>query len=288
MYWEGLPLRKLNEAIDRFCALHPRWGVPGLMRYIIGANIAVYLLNLFSQGGLHFLAMDTNAVLHGEIWRLFTYVLFPTSGGFWLVISCMFYYWLGSALESIWGSSKFTFYYLSGTLLTSVAMVIAGLISGASYYAMGADYVNLAMFFAYAMYNPDAMVRLYFILPIKIKWLAWVDGAFFALGVVQALLARNWGGAIIPIMALMNFFVFFAPAFHRKVDTVTAHHRPQAVQFRKAVKEQQKQRGYNHKCCVCGKTDTDYPDMQFRYCSKCQGYHCFCEEHIFNHVHYTE
>ena len=288
MYREELPLRKLNEAIDRFCARHPRWGVPGLMRYIIGANIALYLLDLFSHGGLRFLAMDTSAVLHGEVWRLITYVLFPTSGGFWLVISCMFYYWLGASLENIWGSAKFTFYYLSGTLLTSLAMVAAALISGGTYYAAGADYVNLAMFFAYAMYTPDAMVRIYFVLPVKMKWLAWVDGAFFAFGVVQALLSRNWGGVIVPIMALMNFFVFFAPAFRRKVETVTAHSRPQAVQFRKAVKEQQKQRGYNHKCCVCGKTDADYPNMQFRYCSKCQGYHCFCEEHIFNHVHYTE
>ena len=127
-----------------------------------------------------------------------------------------------------------------------------------------------------------------YIIPIKMKWLAWLEGAFFALGVISSLFAGQWASAIIPVVALLNFFVFFSPDFHRKADEVRARNRPQAVQFRKAVQTQQKERGYNHKCCICGKTDTDYPDMQFRYCSKCAGYHCFCEEHIFNHVHFTE
>lgn len=282
------PLRKLNEAIDRFCALHPRWGIPGLIRYILGANIAVYLLNMFSQGGLHFLALDPYAVLHGEIWRIFTFVLIPDSDGIWLVVACMFYYWLGSSLENIWGSAKFTFYYLSGTLLTALASILVYFIDGVSVLTYGAGYVNSAMFFAYAMYNPDAMVRVYFVLPVKIKWLAWIEAAGYALIAVWMAVMGRWGMALEPVVALLNLFVFFAPAFHRRADTIIAHNRPQAVQFRKAVREQKKQKGYNHKCSVCGKTDTDYPDMQFRYCSKCQGYHCFCEEHIFNHVHYTE
>ena len=53
-------------------------------------------------------------------------------------------------------------------------------------------------------------------------------------------------------------------------------------------KQQEKEKGYHHKCAVCGRTDTDYPDLQFRYCSKCAGYHCFCSDHIFNHVHFTD
>lgn len=282
-------MRKLNEAIDRFCARHPRLAIPGLMRYIVGANAVIYLLSLFAgTGTLNFLMMDTSAVFRGEIWRLITYVLIPTYEGFGLVISLVFYYWLGESLERLWGSAKFTFYYLSGTLLTSLAMLLAALISGHSYYAAGAEYVNLAMFFAYAMTYPDAMVRVMFIIPVKMKWLAWIDGALFALRIIQALLAGNWGQVLIPIAALMNFFIFFAPDFHRKADQFRASTRPQAVQFRKAVKDQQRQKGYNHKCSVCGKTDTDYPDMQFRYCSKCAGYHCYCEEHIFHHTHFTE
>ena len=281
-------MRKLSNAIDRFCALHPRFAVPGLMRYIVGANLVTYFLGMLSPGGLGFLAMDPVAVLQGEIWRVVTYVLLPTSGGIWLLISCLFYYWLGGALEQIWGSAKFTVYYLSGTLLTSLAALLTLLIDGISLPISGAVYVNTALFFAYALYNPEAMVRINFIIPIKMKWVAWFEAALYAVQVVRYAVSGLWGMALMPVVALLNLFVFFAPMFQRKASQATARTRPQAVQFRRAVREQQKQRGYNHKCCVCGKTDADYPDMQFRYCSKCANYHCFCEDHIFNHTHFTE
>lgn len=282
-------MRKLNEAIDRFCALHPRMAIPGLIRYIVGANAAIYLLSLFAGAGtLNFLAMDPAAVLRGEIWRVLTYVLLPDSESIWLIVALIFYYWLGTSLERIWGSAKFTFYYVSGTLLTALAAILVYLIDGIPLPVYGASYVNTAMFFAYAMIYPDAMVRIFYIIPVKMKWLAWLEGGLYALSVIWAAVAGLWGMALMPIVALLNLFIFFAPDFYRKANQVAAHSRPQAVQFRKAVREQQKQKGYNHKCSVCGKTDTDYPDMQFRYCSKCAGYHCYCEDHIFNHVHFTE
>ena len=152
----------------------------------------------------------------------------------------------------------------------------------------GASYVSSAMFLAFAMYNPEATVYLMYVIPVKMKWVAWMEAALYTVNVILNAMAGQWGMALMPIIAMLNLFVFLAPEFGRKADRVKAHHRPQAVQFRQAVKEQQKQKGYNHKCCVCGKTDTDHPELQFRYCSKCAGYHCYCEEHIFNHVHYTE
>lgn len=281
-------MRKLNEAIDRFCALHPRLAIPGLMRYIVGANLVLYFLDMLSNGALHFLELNPACILSGEIWRVVTYVLLPESGGVMLLIACLFYYWLGTSLEQIWGSTKFTVYYVSGTLLTALAVILAYLIDGANISVAGASYVNSSMFFAFALFNPEATVYLMYILPVKMKWVAWFEAALYAVNVVACIAAGSWGLALMPVIAMLNLFVFFAPEFGRKADRVKAHHRPQAVQFRQAVKEQQKQKGYNHKCCVCGKTDTDYPDLQFRYCSKCEGYHCFCEEHIFNHVHYTE
>lgn len=286
---EGSSLKKLNEAVERFCALHPRLGIPGLMRYIVGANAVIYLLSLFARGGsLNFLCMDPASVLRGELWRIVTYVLLPTNGGIFLVISLFFYYWLGESLERLWGSTKFTVYYVSGTLLTALASLLAYLIDGISVPVYGAVYINTALFLAFALNYPDAMVNIYFIIPVKMKWLAALEGILYALSVVTAIAARMWGQALMPIVALLNLFVFFTPDFLRKADRVKAHTRPQAVQFRRAVKEQQRQKGYHHKCSVCGRTDTDYPDLQFRYCSKCAGYHCFCEDHIFNHTHFTE
>ena len=282
-------MKKLNEAVERFCALHPRLGIPGLMRYIVGANAVIYLLSLFARGGsLNFLCMDPASVLRGGLWRIVTYVLLPTNGGIFLVISLFFYYWLGESLERLWGSTKFTVYYVSGTLLTALASLLAYLIDGISVPIYGAVYVNTALFLAFALNYPDAMVNIYFIIPVKMKWLAALEGILYALSVVTAIAARMWGQALMPIVALLNLFVFFTPDFLRKADRVKAHTRPQAVQFRRAVKEQQRQKGYHHKCSVCGRTDTDYPDLQFRYCSKCAGYHCFCEDHIFNHTHFTE
>ena len=260
------------------------------MRYIVIANALIYVVSLFDRSGmlLNTLAMDPAAVLHGQIWRLVTYVLIPTNGGFWLIISLMFYYWLGEALERLWGSTRFTVYYVSGMLLTALAAILARFIDGISIPLYGASYVNTALFMAYALTYPDAMVRIYFILPVKMKWLAILEAALFAIQVVRYAAAGLWGMALLPIVALLNLFVFFSPALYHKADQIRAHNRKEAVQFRKAVREQQRQKGYNHKCEVCGRTDTEYPDLQFRYCSKCSGYHCFCEEHIFNHTHHME
>lgn len=282
-------MKKLSDSIDRFCARHPGLGIPGLMRYVIIANVALYLLQMFAGGGtLDFLTLEPAAVLRGEVWRIFTYFLFPSSGGIWLLISCMFYYWLGTSLERIWGTAKFTVYYFSGVLLTAVAAILVYLIDGLPIQIAGAEYVNSAMFFAYAIFNGEATIYIFFVIPLKMKWVAWFEGALYAISVVSYLFAGYFGLAMMPIIALANLFVFFSPQLRRRVDFEKSRHRPEAIQFRKAVHEQQKQRGYNHKCTVCGKTDTDYPNLQFRYCSKCAGYHCYCEEHIFNHTHFTE
>lgn len=283
-------MRKLYDAIDRFCALHPRLGIPNLMRYIVAANAVVYILSIFDRSGLllNTLAMDPWSVLHGQIWRIITYVLIPTNDGIWLMFSLFFYYWLGETLENLWGSTRFTVYYASGMLLTALAAILAFFIDGLSIPLYGASYVNTALFMAYALTYPEAGVRICFIIPVKMKWLAAIEAALYALNIVRYALAGFWGLALLPIVALLNLFIFFTPDFERKADTVMAHNRREAVQFRRAVKQQKKQRGYHHKCEVCGKTDTDYPNMQFRYCSKCSGYHCFCEDHIFNHMHHME
>ena len=280
-------MRKLNETIDRFCALHPNFGITGLIRYIIGANIAFYILQMFANGTLAFLALDPAAILRGEVWRIFTYALLPSSGGISLLFFCLFYNWVGTSLERIWGSAKFTIYYISGVLLTSLAAILVYLVDGIPLVMAGAPYVSSALFFAYAIYNSEAQIYFFFI-PVKMKWVAWLEAALYVFKMFEALSAGLLGLAVMPVIALMNLFVFFSPAFRRRMDFETSRHRKEAIHFRKAVREQQKQRGYNHKCTVCGKTDTEFPNMQFRYCSKCSGYHCYCEEHIFNHTHFTE
>lgn len=287
-------MKKIYDGVQRFCAAHPRFGISNLMRVIVAGNVAVYVLMLLTQSNdvnaLNFLTFNLHALLRGEVWRLVTFVFVPAySSPFSLLISLYFYYWIGSTLERQWGTAKFNLYYFSGMLLTVLGAVLASLITGNYYLTVaGTNYVNLSMFFAFAVLFPNAQVLLFFIIPVKMKWLAYIDVGLFAVSIIRAILAQNWGGVILPVMALLNFLIFAWPTLQGWAQRKQYQHSRQAVNFKKAVHQQQKQQGYHHKCAVCGRTDTDYPDLQFRYCSKCVGYHCFCQDHIFSHVHFTE
>ena len=287
-------MKKLYDGVQRFCAAHPRFGIPNLMRVIVIGNVAVYVLMLLTQANdanaLSFLTFNLNALLHGEVWRLVTFVFVPAySSPFALLISLYFYYWIGSTLERQWGTAKFNLYYISGALLTVLGVVLASLITGNPYLtAAGTGYVNLSMFFAFAFLFPDTTVLLFFILPVKMKWLAYLDGALFAFDIIKAIGAHNWAGVVLPIVALLNFAVFIWPEVHYLKERAKYQNSRKTVQFRQAQQQQAQQaqqQGYRHKCAVCGKTDTDDPDEAFRYCSKCNGYYCYCSEHINNHVH---
>ena len=290
-------MKKLYDGVQRFCAAHPRFGIPNLMRVIVIGNVAVYVLMLLTQANdanaLSFLTFNLNALLHGEVWRLVTFVFVPGySSPFALLISLYFYYWIGSTLERQWGTAKFNLYYISGALLTVLGVVLASLITGNPYLtAAGTGYVNLSMFFAFAFLFPDTTVLLFFILPVRMKWLAYLDGALFAFDIIKAIGAHNWAGVVLPIVALLNFAVFIWPEVHYLKERAKYQNSRKTVQFRQAQQQQAKQaqqQGYRHKCEVCGRTDADYPELEFRYCSRCAGYHCFCQDHINNHVHFTE
>lgn len=292
-------MRKLNAAVDRFAYNHPRFGIPNLMKLIVAGNALVYLLSVFaSPAAVSFLAFQWSAIKAGEIWRLVTFIFMPgyysTYDVLWLALFLYFYYMIGTTLEREWGTAKFNLYYFSGVILTVVTGIIVGLASGDAWIT-GTDYVNLSMFFAFAMLYPDTQFLIFFIIPVKVKWLALLDGAFFALAVLSSLFQLYWLGALLPIIALLNFFVFFWTNIADEISYrrgrarhQTAH---QTIQFKAAVRQQKKkeaEQGYRHKCAVCGRTDTDFPDLEFRYCSRCAGYHCFCQDHIFNHEHFTE
>ena len=294
---EAIALKKLNQAIDRFCLLHPRFGVPNLMLYIVACNVGVYLLDLFSRGGTSLsdlLCFTTSAVARGQVWRLVTFVLIPESSGpLTLLISCYFYYWIGSMLERQWGTPKFTCYYLGGMLFTLLGTSLVSLLIRYPIPVYGAHYVNFAMFLAFAALWPDAQVLLFFIIPIRIKYLAYFDLALFAWSIIGYVAGGMWFFSIIPVMALLNFVIFFWPEMQRLFQLERGRAR-QSVRFRTAAaagvkREAQKSAaGGVRKCAVCGRTNATNPELDFRYCSRCAGYHCFCSDHIFSHVHFTE
>ena len=287
-------MTKIRDAVDRFCARHPNFGIPRLMLYIVAGNVIVYLLAMFTStknpAALSFLTFNLSGLLRGEFWRIVTYVFFPLSASpFQLLLTLYLYYWIGSVLEREWGTARFTLYYLSGVLLTVIGTIISSLITGDyGLTVIGARYVNLSLYLAFAVLFPETQLMIFFIIPVKMKWLGIISGAFFLFSVISSGINSDWFGVVLPLIALLNFLVFVWPEIQRLRGIQKHLNSRQSVNFRQAVRQQQQQKGYRHKCAVCGRTDADYPDLQFRYCSKCAGYHCFCQDHIFTHVHFTE
>ena len=275
--------------LDKFCARHPKFGIPNLMLYIAVGNVAVYLIDLFSMGGLSLasiLSFSRSAILRGQIWRLVSFVFLSESGDllffrgtgiFFVLISAYFYWWIGSLLEREWGTTKFTVFYLGGVVLN----ILYGMLTG--YASM--SYVNLSMFFAFATLYPNMEILLFMILPVRVKWIAWLDGALFVWAGLSNLIMGYWAGALLPVVAILNYLIFFWPDFRYLFAKTKRRTSAQTINFKKAQKELRQRRGYLHKCAVCGITDQDDPDMEFRYCSKCSGYYCYCASHINNHTH---
>ncbi len=279
-------MRAIQNWLDRFCYRHPRLGIPNLMLYIVVATAAVALFDAFSMGGMsfrYFFAFDRALILQGQVWRIFTFLFVPQGGNLFLTaISLYFYYFIASALEQKWGATKFTVYYLLGIVLN---IILGFLIGGASIF-----YINMALFFAFATLYPDMQVLLFFILPIRIKWLAYFDAAFFLFEVVGYAL-RGSAFAFLPLVAILNYLLFFGADLmdalrgFRRTPQYNRRRNQNTVDFNTAKEHAKAKNGYLHKCAVCGKTDVSNPELEFRYCSKCKGYYCYCSEHIHSHIH---
>ena len=277
-------MRNPMNRIERFCYEHPNFGIKNLMMYISIANVAFWVLGAINRPFLSYLSFDAAAILHGQLWRLVTFMLYPPSTGLLAFIAFYFYYWIGSTLEQYWGSGQFTIYFFTGVTLTILYGFLIYFITGSSV-RLDSQYIYLSMFFSFAALFPDMQVLFMYIIPIKMKYLAIVDAVFFALAVITNPFPVN----LLPIVAVLNFFLFCG-------GDLLSHIRPNrssrsTVNFRKEsrrIRREQQSRLYTHKCAVCGRTDVDYPNLEFRYCSRCQGYHCFCIDHINNHIHFTE
>ncbi len=271
---------------ERFCARHERWGVPNLMLFVIAANVVLFLLNSTVYGAAfvyRWLTFIPSEIARGQIWRVITFVLIPNVGDiFSLAISSLFYFFVGRALENEWGRLKFTIFYFTGVLLQAAFAGVMSIWYGnnvASYTLTGAHYLNMSLFLAYAVLNPDGMVRLYLLIPIKMKWLALIDLAYILVGVIANPFPEN----MFPLVAILNVAIFFAGKAYHTLRRKNFEH-SNKMEFEKKTKEIKK-RGYTHRCIVCGKTDVSNPEEEFRYCSQCKGYACYCSEHINNHTH---
>ena len=179
-----------------------RFSIPNLMKYIVIGMAGVYLLDFLTSPTLgfnlsYFLAFDVAAIRMGQLWRLVTFIIYPPSTGIIFVAFALYFYWMvGTSMEKHWGSSKFTLFYLCGMLGT----MLAGLITG---YATN-SYINLSLFFAFAITFPNFKILLFLILPVKVKWLALVNCFLY----LFMLINNNWPGRIALLLSLLNIFIF--------------------------------------------------------------------------------
>ena len=290
-----MPLKNLRRRFDRFCFANRNKGIPNLMLYICIGSAIAYVMTLMTRNTFLYgiLLFDRSLILQGQVWRLFSYALtFGYSNGNPLLVAVglLCYYSLGRVIESQWGTLRFNLFYFTGLLLMDIFCMI---------FPCRADvtYLNMSLFLAYATLYPDASFLLFFIIPVK----AWIFAIFDLVLTLITVFSNPFPICLFPIVAIANYFLFFGKdvlniiplSWRLKLRKLfkkdTAYHRPQpkVIRFDPAQQPQRPvpREQYLHRCTVCGRTDTSDPELEFRYCSRCNGYYCYCQDHISNHTH---
>jgi membrane associated rhomboid family serine protease len=256
----------LNKLERRF----GRYAIRQLMVYIIGINGLVYFLSYThpESNAISKLALDPYLIMKGEVWRLVTFIFIPPAASvLWIFFILYFYYIVGTGLEHEWGSFRFNIYYFTGMIATALAGFIVG--QGTT-----ALYLNLSLFLAFAYVYPNYQILLFFIVPVKVKYLAWLYWFFIAFTVLTAPLSAKAAA----VVSLLNYLLFFGKDIIR---TTAAYQRRRDFRSRSALPP----KTTIHKCTICGMTENDDITMEFRYCSRCEGDHEYCMPHLKAHEH---
>lgn len=279
-------LNKMERKIGKYT-------IPNLMIYLIAAYCIGFVIYTVNPNFMLMLTLSPYHILHGQVWRLITWILMPTDTRvFSLLIMALLYYQLGSALERSWGTFRFNVYIFGGMLFTVIgAFILYGIyaasgtgnletISLISSLTFTTNYINLTIFLAFAVMYPEMQILLFFIIPVKMKWMAVVYAVLIAIN----LILTSWGGRIAIIMSILNFLIFFLSTRNYRRVSPKEIHRKQV--FKAQMREPRKgSMVTKHKCAVCGRTELDDPNLEFRFCSKCDGNYEYCQDHLFTHQH---
>ena len=273
--------------------------------YIIVTYIAGYIIALAAPIMRQYLTLEPYYILHGQIWRLVSWILIPPSSlDIFTIIMLFFYYSIGTSLERAWGDFKYNVYIFSGILMTILgSFLLYGIEYAVKGYpalmgtAFSTYYISLSIFLGFAISFPDMQVLLYFIIPIKIKWLAMLDGLYFVYAIVQAFLPAYGGGdygiyykanALAAFISILNFIIFFLSS--RNMKPYSPGQMKRKNDFKRKMRQAERPvnvyaNGAKHRCAICGRTEMDDPNLEFRYCSKCNGNYEYCQDHLFTHTH---
>ena len=285
--------------IDKLERKYGRYGIENLTMYIIISYVLGYALMYINPGALSMLSLNVTKILQGQVWRLITWIVYPpsTSSPLWFVIAILFFYYpISASLEHTWGKFKFTLYILSGMIFTVIAafilhFVIGGVLDGLGGIIFSSYYISLSIFLAYSLTYPDMTVLLMFVIPIKMKWMSIVYAAIVIYDVARYFMNGAWFMALPIIASLLNFVIFFLGT--RDFNRYNPKEIHRKNEFKRAVNGGSKTVPFpgnsnavtKHKCAVCGRTEKDDPNLEFRFCSKCNGNYEYCQDHLYTHIH---
>jgi len=259
--------------LDRLERTFGRWALPGLSLYLVIGQVGVYLLAMMGRLNLTLIMLVPELVRRGEPWRLVSFLFLPPNTNFvFIVFAWWMFYLMGSALEAYWGVFRYNVFLLLGYLLT-VGLALLQPVA-----VVSNEFLAGSVFLAFAYLNPEFEIMLFFILPLKIRWLALLAWAIYAATFVMG----TWASRLQIIAAVGNFFIFFGRDLWLHAGVISRRRRlASAGRAQRAADEDEPL----HRCRICGKTDRSDPQLDFRYCSKCAGAQCYCPDHIFNHEH---
>lgn len=287
--------------IDKLERKYGRYGIPNLTMYIIACYVIGYILLYTAPGVLSYLSLDVRMILKGQIWRVITWVIYPpdTSDLFWFILAIVFFYYpVGTSLERTWGTFRYTLYIFSGILFTVIGAFLLHFITGGIVVIDGVPfllggsiystyYISLSVFLAYAMSYPDMQLLLMFVIPIKMRWMAIVYGAIIVFDMVRYVRAGLWFMIFPVVFSLLNFLLFYLGS--KDMSRYNPKEVKRRQEFKKAMAQSRVNPGTNgiskHKCAICGRTELDNPNLEFRFCSKCKGNYEYCQDHLFTHEH---
>lgn len=282
-------MKNLRRQFELYCYKNRNKGISNLMLYIALGTAVVYIMSEMSGNYTlyNLLVFNRQKILQGQIWRLFTYPLtYRIDNLLLMAVSLFVYHSLGQAMEHIWGTLRFNLFYLTGVLMMDVYCMIFGGTASVTY-------LNLSLFLSYATLFPDAQFLLFFIIPIKARFFALFDLAIVVLDLITYPFPYN----LFSVISLANYFLFFGkdvlnvlPLSWRikakNRSRTPSGQKPKVIPFdAPRSSKDTAQANYTHRCTICGRTDVTNPELEFRYCSRCKGYYCYCEEHISNHSH---
>ncbi len=283
--------------------LERKWGryaIPGLHRYFIFAYFLGYVGNFIFPNAMGYMGFSIPLIMQGQVWRLFTWIFCCNGTDILTIIFLFFLLSLGESLERFMGTFRLNVFLLGGIVLNIIVGILVYVISlltlsvGLPTYLTN-YYTLISMYMAMAILMPDAQVYLYFVIPIRMKWMLLVyigtfgyelyvyfsTGASIGGPIYGLILMIVYGSQL--ICTLLNVFLFFHFSKMRVTRTQKKRQKEFQAQF-----AQQPRPGANitrHKCAICGRTEKDDPNLTFRYCSKCTGNKEYCQDHLFTHTH---